>query len=119
VLIFRNLSAKNIFLSENLIVKLGEFGLLRFLKNGQSSRKPELGPLKWMSPESISKKAYSSKSDVWSYGVVLFEAMARGEPYADLEPVQTASRVVFAGMKYSLNDLTYFRDESNCSTSSS
>jgi hypothetical protein len=36
---------------------------------------------------------------VWSYGVLLYEAMVRDEPYPDLEPLQTASRVVFTSKK--------------------
>lgn len=51
-----------------------------------------------MAPESINSKKYSTKSDVWSYGVVLFEILYRSEPFPGLDPVQAASRVVFQGL---------------------
>lgn len=53
------------------------------------------GPLKWMSPQQISSQSYSTKSDVWSFGIVLIEIMLRGEdPYTDLDATNVAIKVV-------------------------
>lgn len=48
-----------------------------------------------MAPESIIRRQYSIKSDVWSYGVVLYEMLAFKEPYEDLDPVQTVKLIFF------------------------
>ena len=40
-----------------------------------------LGPLKWMAPEALVQKKYSTKSDVWSFGVTVVEILSQEEPY--------------------------------------
>lgn len=47
--------------------------------------KSNVGPLKWMAPESIEYKQYSFKSDVWSFGVLLVEIATREGPYKNLD----------------------------------
>ena len=48
---------------------------------------------KWMAPESVVDKIYSSKSDVWSWGVTIWELFARAEPYSKLSAVETMMEV--------------------------
>jgi len=59
------------------------------------STKSDVGPLKWMSPEAIKEKIYSQKSDVWSYGVVMWEMVSREDPYPDEDAVAAAMAVVY------------------------
>lgn len=47
----------------------------------------------WMSPESLLDKVWSEKTDVWAFGVLIYEVLAREEPYSQLDPVQVASQV--------------------------
>jgi len=47
-----------------------------------------IGPIRWMAPESIEQQVYSKKSDVWMFGVLVYEIVAQREPHTDKDPKQ-------------------------------
>jgi serine/threonine protein kinase len=52
-----------------------------------------IGPACWMSPESLKDKVYSKKSDVWMFGVVVYEIVAQCEPHTDIDPKEAITLI--------------------------
>jgi len=85
--VHRDLAARNCMLTENITVKIGDFGMARDIYEMDYYRKENKGllPVRWMAPESLEDGIFTSKSDVWSYGVVLWEISTLAEqPYQGL-----------------------------------
>jgi len=82
-IVHKDLAARNVLLSDGLIAKVSDFGLSRQTDEEglYISLNTANGPLKWMAPESLYKKVFSSKSDVWSFGVFCIEVCTRDRPY--------------------------------------
>ncbi|XP_059481172.1 vascular endothelial growth factor receptor 1-like [Neocloeon triangulifer] len=74
-IVHADLAARNILLAEYNVVKICDFGLSRNLYNDVNYLKKgdDPLPLKWMAIESINHRIFSSRSDVWSFGIVLWE----------------------------------------------
>nr|CDS25347.1 tyrosine protein kinase HCK [Hymenolepis microstoma] len=77
--VHRDLAARNVIISEHLIAKVADFGLTRKAEFYYRMQKSGRVPLKWMAPESICQKLFTTKSDVWSFGVLLWELFSLGE----------------------------------------
>uniref|UniRef100_A0AAQ4R3E3 receptor protein-tyrosine kinase n=1 Tax=Gasterosteus aculeatus aculeatus TaxID=481459 RepID=A0AAQ4R3E3_GASAC len=88
--VHRDLAARNILVNSNLVCKVSDFGLSRYLQDDTSdpSYTSSLGgkiPVRWTAPEAIAYRKFTSASDVWSYGIVMWEVMSFGErPYWDM-----------------------------------
>ncbi|XP_038066018.1 proto-oncogene tyrosine-protein kinase receptor Ret-like [Patiria miniata] len=82
--IHRDLATRNILLGEGLVCKVSDFGLARDVAEKSQYEMQSQGrvPVRWMAPESLISNMYTSKSDVWSFGVLLWELVTLGShPY--------------------------------------
>eukprot|EP01117_Protostelium_nocturnum_P012650 TRINITY_DN4657_c0_g1_i2.p1 TRINITY_DN4657_c0_g1~~TRINITY_DN4657_c0_g1_i2.p1 ORF type:complete len:865 (-),score=221.17 TRINITY_DN4657_c0_g1_i2:71-2665(-) len=100
-IIHRDLAVRNILLSKHLEPKVSDFGLSRESQSVESgsTTTATVGPLKWMSPEAIMQRQYSSKSDVWSYGVLIWEVWEISDPFPDMTAVEAAVAVSSHGQR--------------------
>ncbi|XP_021106508.1 tyrosine-protein kinase receptor UFO isoform X3 [Heterocephalus glaber] len=86
--IHRDLAARNCMLNENMSVCVADFGLSKKIYNGDYYRQGRIAkmPVKWIAIESLADRVYTSKSDVWSFGVTMWEIATRGQtPYPGVE----------------------------------
>ena len=84
--VHRDLACRNILIGEHKNLKITDFGLSRMVANDSIYVKTTSGrlPLKWMALESITEREFTSASDAWSFGVVLWEIATLGRCRFDL-----------------------------------
>ncbi|CAK5089210.1 unnamed protein product [Meloidogyne enterolobii] len=87
--VHRDVAARNILVHDKTHAKIGDFGLCRFIYADSSNYKGRGGrlPIKWMSPEAIRHYEFTTSSDVWSFGILMFEIITLGgTPYPGIQP---------------------------------
>ncbi|XP_037538227.1 ephrin type-A receptor 4b [Nematolebias whitei] len=86
--VHRDLAARNILVNGNLVCKVSDFGLSRVLEDDPEAAYTTRGgkiPIRWTAPEAIAYRKFTSASDVWSYGIVMWEVISYGErPYWEM-----------------------------------
>ncbi|XP_046881577.1 ephrin type-A receptor 2a [Hypomesus transpacificus] len=86
--VHRDLAARNVLVNSHLECKVSDFGLSRVLEDDPEGTYTTSGgkiPIRWTAPEAIAYRKFTSASDVWSFGIVMWEVMAFGErPYWDM-----------------------------------
>ncbi|XP_024897035.1 muscle, skeletal receptor tyrosine-protein kinase isoform X1 [Pteropus alecto] len=82
--VHRDLATRNCLVGENMVVKIADFGLSRNIYSADyyKANENDAIPIRWMPPESIFYNRYTTESDVWAYGVLLWEIFSYGlQPY--------------------------------------
>lgn len=82
--VHRDLATRNCLVGESMVVKIADFGLSRNIYSADyyKANENDAIPIRWMPPESIFYNRYTTESDVWAYGVVLWEIFSNGmQPY--------------------------------------
>uniref|UniRef100_A0A672MLS8 Insulin-like growth factor 1 receptor n=1 Tax=Sinocyclocheilus grahami TaxID=75366 RepID=A0A672MLS8_SINGR len=99
--VHRDLAARNGMVADDFTVKIGDFGMTRDIYETDYYRKGGKGllPVRWMSPESLKDGVFTTNSDVWSFGVVLWEIATLAEqPYQGMSNEQVLRFVMEGGL---------------------
>ncbi|XP_076142595.1 fibroblast growth factor receptor 2-like [Alosa pseudoharengus] len=97
--IHRDLAARNVLVTESNVMKIADFGLARDVHNIDYYKKTTNGrlPVKWMAPEALFDRVYTHQSDVWSFGVLMWEIFTLGgSPYPGI-PVEELFKLLKEG----------------------
>ncbi|TNN07763.1 Tyrosine-protein kinase Fyn isoform 1 [Schistosoma japonicum] len=95
--IHRDLAARNILVGENNSVKVADFGLARIIDSANDTYTAKQGakfPIKWTAPEAALMGRFTIKSDVWSFGIVIYEIITYGQvPFPSMNNTETLQQV--------------------------
>jgi len=102
-IIHRDLKPDNILLDDNYTVKLADFGMSKMIQQ-YSKTMTTSGTPHYMAPESIDKGKYSEKTDVYSFGIILWELYTEKFPFEGMNPFRVMYLVVNENLKPQIPD---------------
>lgn len=92
-IVHRDIKSQNILIDQNLNVKVCDFGLAKFKADIGKGAMQYAGTPTYMAPELFNKRPYDSGVDVFAFGTLLYEVIAREVPYDGLEPLDIKEKV--------------------------
>ncbi|CAL1261352.1 unnamed protein product [Larinioides sclopetarius] len=93
-ILHRDLKSQNIFLTRNKMIKVGDFGIARVLRNPEELAKTAIGTPYYLSPEICQRKPYNHKSDIWALGCILFEMTALEHAFQAVDFIHLVSLIL-------------------------
>lgn len=97
--VHRDLAARNVLLDERMVAKISDFGLAQVANEPSKDSSKGKFPIKWSAPEALRQNLFTCKSDVWSFGIFLWELYSFGRvPYPRI-PIQDVLRHVEKGYR--------------------
>jgi hypothetical protein len=98
-IVHRDIAARNVLLAgkgDAVVGKVADFGMARAVSDEvyEQQTAQKIGPLKWMAPEQIERQAYSKASDVFAFGVLLYEIFAREVPWKGVTAIMSVQKVL-------------------------
>ncbi|CAH8499122.1 unnamed protein product [Heterobilharzia americana] len=94
-LVHRDLAARNILVGKQNVLKIADFGLARQVESYYRKTKSSRVPVKWLAPECLTDRIYTIKSDVWSFGVLLWEIFTLGStPFPNVDPKEVTNLIL-------------------------
>ncbi|KAL3532046.1 hypothetical protein ACH5RR_005567 [Cinchona calisaya] len=97
--VHRDLKSPNLLVDKKYTVKVCDFGLSRLKANTFLSSKSAAGTPEWMAPEVLRDEPSNEKSDLYSFGVILWELATMQQPWSNLNPAQVVAAVGFKGKR--------------------
>lgn len=89
-----DLKSSNILIDDNWKIKIGDFGLSHFIKNNNRYYRVKKGTVNWMAPESLKSGIYGYSTDIYSFGMILWEILKLEIPYFGLKQHQIENQIV-------------------------
>lgn len=103
-----DIAARNILLDEYLTPKVADFGRSQMVRAGEVYVTDEpMQPLKWLAPETMLNRHCSEKTEVWAFGVFMWEIITDNEPYSDLSPTEACLSILREGRRLPLTNIPY------------
>jgi len=100
VVIHRDLKSHNVLIGEHWVAKVADFGLSKIIQSWEETSKyTPCGTPKWAAPEVLRNEIYSTKADVYSFGIILWEMSTRQDPFPGMSAFELIVQVGKHGLR--------------------